>query len=401
MVQVITSSGFQMPTRDELIQSYLTDAAKEFGDDFNLAEHDPVGIFMRLFALHDYKKYQQMQNVYYDGYLPTASDEGLDYLASNQAMSRSAAQVATTKLTFTGEVGFQVDAGSEFSTDDGIVFVLTEDVILTDSGTKDDLGNAIGTGSGSAESEEFEDYVDVDANTIINVDAPDEQLYSVTNSQAATGGTSEELQEDFRTRLMDSNQGIITTTTSGLKAALNNVAGVRDSNVVENTTDTVDAYGNPADSIHIYVLGGSSLAIANAIQAARAAGTQTVGQQLNEVTDAGGTNKYPIRFDYATPVPITVNLSLTVTEEFNEDDTDTLIDDVLTYFDSLKMGALVRFSYLYSYIWQIHGIAGATIQLARDAGKPTEQDVQLTPFEAVDVTRDDLINVTTSLQGGD
>lgn len=401
MVQVITSSGFQMPTRDDLTQSYLTDAAKEFGDDFNLNEHDPVGILMRLFALHDYKKYQQMQNVYYDGYLPTASDDGLDYLASNQAMTREASQVSKVTLTFTGEVGFQVDAGSEFSTDDGIVFVLTEDVILADGGTKDDLGNAIGTGVGAAESEEKEDYVNVGVNTIINIDAPDEQLYSVTNVQAAAGGTSEELQEDFRTRLMDSNQGIITTTTSGLKAALNNVAGVRDSNVVENTTDTVDAYGNPADSIHIYVLGGSSLAIANAIQAARAAGTQTVGQQLNEVTDAGGTNKYPIRFDYATPVPITVNLSLTVTEEFNEDDTDTLIDDVLTYFDSLKMGALVRFSYLYSYIWQIHGIAGATIQLARDAGTPTEQDVQLTPFEAVDVTRDDLINVTTSLQGGD
>ncbi|MEH2977191.1 MULTISPECIES: baseplate J/gp47 family protein [Bacillus amyloliquefaciens group] len=384
MLILLNETGFQRQTYSELLDG-MEDKAKElFGEDINTSSKTPLGIILRIFAWFLAGIWDIAERVYNSGFVSKSEGVQLDRLGSNFGISREPAAEAVTTLFFTGEPGFVIEEQTQYTTESGIYFELIEDVVIGDDGT----------GTGAAVSLSKGIINNVAANTITEQAETLEGVYSVNNPEAASGGTDEESDPEFRARIKKSVEGSSASTNGGIISALLAVSGVRSANIVANNTMQTDADGNPPKSIHAYVLGGTKVDVAQALFDSVAAGIETVGEQSVVITDASGLD-HDVKFDFAKEVKIYVQLDLKTNASFPADGVNQIkknlvykiggIDENGSSFTGSQMGDDVILSQLFNAVYQVNGVSDVTIQIGKDAAALSQSNITIEPREVAQV----------------
>ena len=385
----LTDQGYLAPSYEELLDSVQDDFLRVFPSDLVLTSNSNAGILSRLIAWREYEQIQAQQQVYYSAFISTATGSALDRLGANVGLPRKVDRPASTTLTIVTDGEYLIEAGTQFETDDGYIFDLTEDVLTA-------LKDGKWQGVGNAEAEDKGEITNVEPNTITIVYNPDESILSVTNPEKASGGQDYEEDPQYRARLIMENANRPSPTVNGVRSALLNVQGVREVNIVENQFSVADKHGNPPYSVHIYCLGGKKQDIADCLISHIAVGVTLTGSVECDAVDAAGNTKQ-VYFDYATDRPVFVNVKIKTNAEWNVDEgSDYVKETVVNFVNSLQMGDTVYLTKLYPEIYAIAGIDDAKITLGTDKTALSDNDITLDKFEAPSCTTD---NVEVDING--
>lgn len=386
----LTDKGFIAPTYAEWLDSIHEDLRSMFGDDIALSSNSNFGLIAEMYAWRLTEITNQLELVYYSGFYSTANNTALDRLGSNIAVPRKVATNSHAIIVIETDGEYLIQAGEEFETEDGIIFELTEDVLTV----QDKDGKW--TGTGNVESQETGAFNNVIANTITIVSNPDDNIISVTNPDHAAGGQDEESDDNYRKRLIMENAAKEGPTRNGIRSALLNLPGVRNVGFVDNKTDQVDQYGNPPESVHVYVLGGTDNDIAQTLYDRSAAGTTLTGTKAIKIVDETG-NSDVMRFDSASEKPIFVKVKIQTTNGWNTDDgSNNVKNSIVDSINALDMGQTVYLTKLYPIVYQIPGIQEAEIVLGTSKDNLGSADIATERFE---VPVCSLANVEVVLNG--
>lgn len=147
-------------------------------------------------------------------FIATAEGDDLDELAKDYNMTRLDEAAAGVVLAFTGTSSHTVSAGTQVKSSSGIIFETVEDLVLGTANSPydtypceplTDKVEAIATTTGAAGN--------VQANTVTSLVVADSDVTAVSNPSHAQGGTDEETDDQFRTRIFErillKNQGTL------------------------------------------------------------------------------------------------------------------------------------------------------------------------------------------------
>lgn len=338
----LTDNGWEQLEPDAALAAEQTDLKTIFGQEIDLSPHAPFGKLAQKEADKDVEIDQQLEMNYDAAFISQSDGVSLDRNGDNLGIQRNLSQNAVAYLTVTGTPGYVVPADTEFMTEDGTSFDNADDTQL----------DADGNGTLTVYSEDTAAYVNVDANTITVQAEPVEDIFTVTNEKPATGGADLETDYDYRRRLLPSKTATENGTRAGLKVAMLNVTGVTDAQVIPNTDDTVDQYGNPPHCIHIYVMGGQPDAIAQKIVDVAGAETLFVGKTVGNAVDDGG---HPIAIHFDQEELVNVKFKITI-QTNSEVDEDAVKQSILDYTENLTMGDPVILNQLFSNLYQTNGV---------------------------------------------
>lgn len=385
----LNKNGFSRKTYSDLLDEMEEKFKEQFGENINLSSYTPLGIIMRVMAFFYAKLWDVVEAVYNSRFIKKADGISLDYHGGDKNIPRNPATNSYVPLLFTGAPGYIIQAEETYSTEGDIQFSLLDDVIL------DELGK----GTGQAISVDTGSFTKVSANTIINIVNPVEEIHSVTNPVAATGGSDMESLTSYRNRLLKANESNGKGTASAIELALRNVSGVRSANVIYNKTVEVDNDGNPPKSVHAYVLGGSKEAVAQALFDSISATTQTVGDQSTLIAD-NSQNTHDIRFDFASVVPVFVKLEVQTNAEFEADGVEQLKDTLIAVIggidtteeeqQGLSMGSNVILARLYSAAYKVAGIDDITIQIGLSKETLNAENIIIPQMQVAELRLEDI-----------
>jgi uncharacterized phage protein gp47/JayE len=376
----LTDDGYILPELDDLIASYKQEIKDMFGQEVDVSDGSRFGMLARAWAEDKYQQEQLSMAVYDANFNSTATGISLDRRANNYGVQRRQAQYSSVQLNITGQAGYLVDEGTEFTTDNGDSFLTNKAVQIGQDGTA----------TVEAHSAEAAGDTNVDANTIINQANPVDEIDSVTNPQSAQGG--QDLEDDYslRRRLNANSQSGEGPTPLGLKTAVLNVAGVNGCTVQVNNSKETDVHGNPPNTVHIYASGGNPQDIANKLADNLAGGATTVGSQTYRVLIAG--NPVQINFDAAQAKNIYFKIDLSIADGFDEDAVKQAIQD---YLDGFDMGDLIVVNRIFKPLYDLVGVKLVnSVQISTDGNNWQSDNLQLANYE-IAKTNDDIVEVTT------
>ena len=380
---MLNEFGFTRRTYNDLVESMENKTKELFGENARTTSNSVLGVLIRVFAWPLSLMYELLERVYLSSFINSSTGVSLDRLASNYSITRGPASAALVTLEFTGQADYVIEEGVQFATDNMIIFEMI-DVVTIDQ---------YGQGSGQAVSVDYSDRANVAAGTITVALEPVEELYSVNNPSAASGGSKAEDDKSLRDRIKASNTSNPGPPANGIISAVLSVPGVRMARLVENNKMEVDEYGNPPKTIHIFSMGGDRQLIGQAIFDSIASGIQTTGNESVIVSDIGGF-LHTVYFDYATPVRIYAKIVLTINDSFVQESVDEIKKLVENYVNSLEMGGVVRYSYFYPQIYSVGGVSVATVEIGRDRLDLQASDITLSAFESATIVSSDIEVIT-------
>jgi uncharacterized phage protein gp47/JayE len=174
---------------------------------------------------------------------------------------------------------------------------------------------------------------------------------SVTNPSSASPGTAVETDSALRSRQAVSVANPSQAETTGILGGVLAVPGVLTATLYENDTGAAvnyingsyNAAGFPAHSITVVVSGGVGQTVADTIFLRKTPGCYTNGDQVYDFTDQYGIVT-PIRFYLVSPTTISLVISLTTLSNYNSAVQTTILNNVLSYINGLKIGQSVIIS---------------------------------------------------------
>ncbi len=311
--------GFRRKRYPDIIVSKQALARSLFGENINLEESSPLGLFIRLNAWEEAAIWELAEKVYYSAFVGSAEGVTLDWVAQYIGIERRAAQRATGIVTFEGAATTVIPEGTLVSTPGGVRFSTTEEVIIPTLGEIE--AGIIAVDSGVVGNVP-QDTITIFVNPISGVN-------TVTNTEPTSGGRGIETDSEFRERYIRSIAKGGASTIDSIRASILELDGVRGCFVVVNNTDGV-VDSRPPHSFEAYVLGGDHEEIALTILRTKAAGIQTHGDITETVEDSAGQPR-DISFTEGTEVSITVDVTLTVTPAFPPDGLDLVQTEIVKY----------------------------------------------------------------------
>lgn len=380
---MLNEFGFTRRTYNDLVESMENKTKELFGENARTTSNSVLGVLIRVFAWPLSLMYELLERVYLSSFINSSTGVSLDRLASNYSITRGPASAALVTLEFTGQADYVIEEGVQFATDNMIIFEMI-DVVTIDQ---------YGQGSGQAVSVDYSDRANVATGTITVALEPVEELYSVNNPSAASGGSKAEDDKSLRDRIKASNTSNPGPPVNGIISAVLSVPGVRMARLVENNKMEVDEYGNPPKTIHIFSMGGDRQLIGQAIFDSIASGIQTTGNESVIVSDIGGF-LHTVYFDYATPVRIYAKIVLTINDSFVQESVDEIKKLVENYVNTLEMGGVVRYSYFYPQIYSVGGVSVATVEIGRERLDLQASDITLSAFESATIVSSDIEVIT-------
>lgn len=383
----IDATGYTPWLKTDILQELINNIHNSWNDNVDLTEQSPTGQFIRGLTQIIQDIDNDIHDTWDNGFLSSSEGNSLDRHAANFGLTRHQAQPAIVNLLITGTAGYTIEEGAVFSTETGLDFLTADDLQL----------DVNGQGTVVAYSEDTGDQYNVGANTINQIGLGVEEVDTVTNPDSALGASADEDDQTFKQRIARFEQSGLNPTTNGILNSLYSVDGVRSASIIQNNEDTVDKYGNPPHTLHIYVQGGNKTAVGEAIFTAIAAGKKTMGNQYVTVDDTNGVS-HDVAFDYAKTVEVKITLTLNV-DPLNYDHVSVMTaigDSFQNYFDGLAMGSDVIYTKLFGMIYDASdGILDAKVTLSADGEKTNDNGDLIIDDEEVatfDPTKDLIIN---------
>lgn len=392
-----TDTGFDRKELDDLRDDINALFIKRFGDGIDLDDSQTPGMLAGVLSEVDDTLEKLAQGVYNSFFVLKSSGANLDDLAAELEVYRKPAVNAYVDLQIDGYVDPDsptiIPEETQFSTPDGQVFSTMADTTITqqasyvDSGgntqpLKDDDGNALGRQIVQAVAIETGTASNVMPNTIINPEDSIDGFYAVTNPSAATGGGDPETDDELRQRVLANRLNTPNSTPNGIQTAIKNLSGVTDVRLINNNTMRADSYGNPAKSVHLYVIGGADADIIQTYFDYLPPQSNTIGSVMGTATDIGGRH-HIVAFDRAETVPVFIKVDIHIDDtKFDTDNGPASIrTNIVNYFDTLGMGDKVLYSKLFAPAYSPVGVTDVTLTLGTSLDKLTEADVSVSDFQ--------------------
>lgn len=356
----LTAAGFRRKRFRDIIIEKEARARELFGEDVNLSESSPIGLFIRVNAWEEAIVWQMAEDVYLSAFLNSATGSSLDRVVQYIGISRRQATRATGEVTFTGTNGTIIPEGFLVAAD-GVRFSTDAEVEVV-AGSITIGASAVAAGSNG----------NVQAGVISTIVNPIAGLTAVTNAEPFTGGTEIETDSQLRDRYIRSVAIGGASTVDSIRASLVNTVGVIDALVIPNFLDVPDGEGRPPKSFESYVYGGEAGDIARTIFNSAAAGIQPYGTETEIVEDSSG-QPHSIGFTYVAEVDIEVNIDPTTNAYFPADGEEQIVSAIVEYiggldedgqmYSGLSMGQDVVFTRILKAALSIEGVTDVDAQI--------------------------------------
>ena len=380
----LTKDGFKRKPYTVILEEKQERAKDLFGEDIDLSERSPLGLYIQTDAWEESILWEQMEHVYYAAFIDDAEGKQLDALVKFIGLFRRPALRSRGKLEIIGRVGQVIAQGTRFMTASGIVFKTREVLIL-------DLA-----GQGIVDIEALESgwRGNITANQIDRLFTSTEGgITNITNPERTSGGMPVETDEELRERYYRSLSRKGKATRAAIEAAILELPTVKDAKVLENSTMEVDENGLPPKCIAPFIFDGDPLEIAAAVLNTKSGGIQSYGEVIIDVYDSRG-HPHKIGITKATAKNIYVRITLVRNPNFRPGYEATIRTNVITYIGGLDIGG-VEFnglglgqSVIHSRIVAItsdRGITDATIELSVDGEIWAGANIDL-PFMQIAIT---------------
>lgn len=402
----LTSKGYNREELDDIREDINQKFRNRMGDNVATDDAHHFGQFMGAIAAGKDLVGQLAELVYNASSTLRGRDQDLDIVGSDNGISRKPATPATVYLQIDADPGTVIPEGTQYSTEEGIVFNTLEDTKIPgvatvkdeagqDTPLTDDDGNEIGRVTVQAQANELGVSGNVGAGTITDEGGADGTegiagVVRVTNLEPATGGDEIESEINYRSRIMENNLAKSTSTEDGMKAKVENVDGVLQCKVNANDELTVAADGTPPKTTHFYVIGGGDQEVAQAIFDAIGCPGHTYGAISKTVINHSGQER-TVNFDRAKTQTVYVQVRVKPNDSWDSDNgTTNLKDKVIEYDRTLEMGDTLLYSKLFEYIWQVSGIESLDLMLGTDKSKLTLGNVMVDAYSLAYITADDI-----------
>ncbi|EJU22942.1 baseplate J-like protein [Peptoanaerobacter stomatis] len=336
----LSEKGFKRKLYSDIENDLFIRAKDMFGNDINLSERSPLGIFLRVIAWSLSLIWQVAEKTYHQGHLSSAEGLSLDYVCEKADIYRFPALKATGEVKFTGKAGKKIYKGFKVATNNNVVYETVEEVQISSDGTV--KAKVICTQLG--------DIGNVDANTIKTIINPELDIDSVNNTERFLTGREVETDDELRDRYKLSFIASGKATINAIIAHLLKIPTLKGYKVLENDTMEVKNNMQPK-SIKVIALGGTDEEIGRAIFESKAAGIQTNGNVTYMATDNLGY-KHEIKFSRASEVSIFAKIDITFNiTTINKDELKKeVISRFKKYIRSINMGDTVIISKIISAI---------------------------------------------------
>lgn len=386
---MLTAEGFKRKRYADFIKDMEERARKLWGNDINLSERGPLGMFIQDIAFARAEEVELAESIYYSSFYFTAEGISLDHVAKNRGMIRERAKPAIGVAQFKVESGATVKAGTIVATKDGIEFVTTENghdenqkgvvdvnIVASELGTK---GN-------------------VRPNTITEIITPSVGVNSVINPEQTRYGQEEETDIELRRRYANTFS-TKSSTLDGIRARLlQDVPGIRTAIIFNNTDSVPDSDGRPPHSFEAVVYGGEDSAIVKAILEAKPGGIRAYGEKQFNVTDEGG-NEHVIGFSRAAEQPIYARVTVYRDGEFpaNSMGQKMIKTEVIKYIggldengvnhSGLSMGDTIVTGKIIANIFaDVPGVKDCTLELSKNNGATwTTSNIKIERFQVPNI----------------
>lgn len=356
---MLDANGFKRKQYSEIVEDMQTRARNLFGENINLTDRSPLGIFIQVLSWSIAVLWQLAEKVYFSSFVDTSEGVSLDYAARLGGVTRRGAEKATVLQRFTGDNGTVIPLGFLVGTETEILFETIESGTIT-GGTVNLLVRALEGGTQS----------NIPANNINQIINPLGGLSSTVNPLDAEGGRNVETDAEFRARYFLSFASAGASTIDSIIAALLRTTGVRAANVEEVKNIDDDVIGFRA-----IALGGLANDIAQTILNYKAWGVKTFGTSSGTATADNGQS-YTMYFDYATEVDVYANITITKSSAFPIDGEDLIKDKLAeciggtdtngNIFSGLSMGQDVIYAKLIDVIFNVAGVSDVNLEISKD-----------------------------------
>ena len=381
----LTSTGFRRTRLDERLAELRGAVQAIFGNDIDIGSDTMDGQHIALFA-ERIASLDELAELVWQSFDPDAgADLSLSRLVKINGIERSEGAYSVVTLSLTGTPNILIPARSIVSNASGSVVVYTSSDVRLD---------VLGNGSVTASPNQI-GAITAPANTLNSIRSPVYGWDSVTNTAPMTIGKLREQDNTLRLRRSKSVSRGNRNVVDALWAAVNDLPGVIEARVLENSGNSIDENGLPAHSIHVVVLGGSNQDIADTIWARKTGGTTLLGQTSVTVQDAQGGQQV-VKFSRPTEVRekarITVSPRIGWTISKPAQIKQVLVDWVS---NNQTTGAELANAALYTPLNSLTGFVTEKIELARFSNTFAEQSLSMAFYERPSIDVGDIQVVTT------
>lgn len=302
--QYLDDTGVIVPSTSTILTDVTTEYTSTFGTDLVTTPDSPAGVLINAEALARTEVVQNNAAVANQINPNIAAGTFLDAIGALLGIQRTAqTQTYVTAVTVTGVAGTVIPAGSFAATAAGDQFTSVTSVTIGSGGTASVDFRSVAYGA-----------IPCGAGALTTVVSAVLGWETVTNPTAGALGTA--TQSDVGFRAFRNNtlgyQGVALPV--AIISALYNVNGVTSVWLQENvadTTQTINGISMVSHSIYAVVNGGSSVDIAAALLENKSSGAAWVGGTSVSVIEPASGQTYVVKFDYATPVGISIAVTTT------------------------------------------------------------------------------------------
>lgn len=121
----VLTTGFRRPSKAQILAQLRIDAldgSQGFGPNADLGASSPLGRFLAVIAERLDIRWQTEEALYYAGYIPTATGAALALKTAEMGITRRAAAYARGIVTFRGDAGTIIVAGTQLQATNGSLF---------------------------------------------------------------------------------------------------------------------------------------------------------------------------------------------------------------------------------------------------------------------------------------
>lgn len=326
-----TENGVIIPDTADVQSTVQQEYRAALGADLSLEESTPQGrlIDVETTARQNTIRFNAlMANVLIN--IRMASGTTLDAWGANFDVPRNGATPSQTDVTVTGTPNTIIPAGSQASTDDGVIWQALNEIIINETGNAQGVFICSQTGPIALAVGQLNNIVASTTTGVVGWE-------TVTNTAVAELGKELESDFDYKNRILNSLFSG-TALFGNYKSSVFKVEGVEDVYAYDNpygTSLTLDNIVIPAHSVYVCVNGGNSEDVAYALYETKSAGAGWAGNTTVSVKDKEYASRNTITYQIPAKISIVFNISATSLQNSNADLVQLIQNTIINYAQGL------------------------------------------------------------------
>lgn len=320
----VVPEGFEKPTLEELLTDFETLLRGIFGDQISLADDTPEAQLNGVTSALVDACYQIGADIQANTAPSQATGTRLFEKGQYVGIERKEGSRSTCFVLITAPEGTPVLTSQQMRTVNGDIFSPISATVIPFTGVSFVEFQAQEIGPVAVGPDELTEIVTAGTNWT----SATNQNLTTASSGGGTLGALQESEADFRKRFFASTELRAQNITEAMRASLLALAGVTEVRIYVNKESATVA-GRPANSFEVVIEGGDDAEIAQVIWQNHPLttdfGTTTVTIQDSQNQDQD------IRFTRPTPVPIVVDLVLSITALYPPTGDDDITAAILAY----------------------------------------------------------------------